>query len=153
MKDVRNQTKAKTKAKMKPKEKAEGESRRRSRRPDKKKKKKRKKKTRDAQCLPATGKSGQTEKQTKRPNTRRRIQSKRRRNPATTGTLIRHTIKSDLTLSGLCNQVQRFTLCGVLGLRKESLLEACLQLACNGQYARYSRSCEHRHSARFCWKS
>jgi hypothetical protein len=129
---------------MKPKEKAEGESRRRSRRPDKKKKKKkRKKKTRDAQFLPATGKSGQTEKQTKRPNTRRRIQRKRRRNPATTGTLIRHTIKSDLTSSGLCTQVQRFTLCGVLGLRKESLLEACLQCA------RYMRSCEHRHSARF----
>ena len=73
---------------MKPKEKAEGESRRRSRRPDKKKKKKRKKQPRDAQCLPATGKSGQTEKQTKKPNTRRRIQRKRRRNPAAKGTLI-----------------------------------------------------------------
>ena len=50
-----------------------------------------KKKTREAQCLPATGKSGQTEKQTKKPNARRRIPRKRRRNPATTGTLIRHT--------------------------------------------------------------
>ena len=76
----------------KPNEKAEGESRRRSRRPDKKKKKKkRKKKTRDAHCLPATGKSGQTEKRMKKPKTRRRIPRKRRRNPATTGTLIRHT--------------------------------------------------------------
>ena len=73
---------------MKPKEKAEGESRRRSRRPDKKKKKKRKKQPRDAQCLPATGKSGEPEKHTKKPNTRRRIQRKRRRNPAAKGTLI-----------------------------------------------------------------
>ena len=109
----------------KPNEKAEGESRRRSRRPDKKNKK-RKKKTRDAQCLPATGKSGQTEKQTKRPNTRRRIQRKRRRNPATTGALIRHTIKSDLTSSGLCTQVQRFMLCRVLSSeRSPSSKHAC----------------------------
>ena len=82
---------------MKPKQKAEGESR--TRKPKEKaedevddrtlkQKKKRKKKTRDAQCLPATGKSGQTEKQTKKPNTRRRIQRKRRRNPAAKGTLI-----------------------------------------------------------------
>ena len=72
---------------MKPNEKAEDEVDDR----DKKKKKKRKKKTRGAQCLPVTGRSGQTKKQTKKLNSRRRIPRKRRRNPATTGIPIRHT--------------------------------------------------------------
>ena len=51
----------------------------------------------------------------------------------------RHTNQahqSHLTSPGLCTRVQLFTLCGVLGLRKEILLEACRQCA------RYSRSCE-----------
>ena len=76
------------------KDEAEGESRRRKtkekdRDKKKKKKKKNKKNTREARCLPATGKSDQTGKQTKVPNTEKANTNKLKKKPCHN----RHTIQ------------------------------------------------------------
>ena len=94
-----------------------------------------KKKTREAQCLPATGKSGQTEKQTKTPNARRRIPRKRRRNPATTGTLIRHT-------NQLLPRLGSAPRCSASRCAEYSASERSPSSKHSCNVRRYSRSCE-----------
>ena len=76
----RNQPKVTTKATMKPKEKADDKDR---------DKNDNKKNTIEAQCLPATGKSDQTGKQTKAPNTEKANAKKLKKKPCHN----RHTIQ------------------------------------------------------------